>query len=118
MECNTCDKEITGSVYSAMGMDMRVPHCSIFCREMFTSGDRVGDIRQLEKGQKIVLFTDSKIVKTSVKKLLDMKNRDGQWWEVLIDRKNNKFFNFSMYLNGKSWVKNLYIYGGIDKRLN
>lgn len=33
-------------------------------------------------------------------------NFDGQ--EVILQRKGNKFFNFGMYLQGRSWVKACY----------
>jgi hypothetical protein len=62
----------------------------------------------------------------SVKKLIKMWNEHGDGsllscgpkdTEILINRKKNYYFSMNAYLKGTSWVKEIYVLSGLDKRL-
>lgn len=39
-----------------------------------------------------------------------MQNREGmiEDIEILLDKKQNRYFSWNLFKNGKSWVKNIY----------
>lgn len=47
--------------------------------------------------------------KATVLKVIPMQNHDGEIYDVefLIDKKLNKFFSYTKYYNGESWVKEI-----------
>jgi hypothetical protein len=72
---------------------------------------------QLERGIKLRIVGRSErdsYGSVSVKKLIEMSTGD---LEVLINRKRNRYFSLSLYLNGKSWAKEVYVLDGYDRRL-
>lgn len=61
----------------------------------------------IKQGDDLIITGDvlkNKPVKAQIVKVSDI---DGV--EVIFDRKNNKYFNLGMYLEGKSWVKEVKI---------
>lgn len=62
----------------------------------------------------------------SVKKLIPMSNHHGDSslpsagpndTEILLNKRKNIYFSMNKYLAGTSWIKEIYIVPGIDKRL-
>lgn len=79
--------------------------------------EKVSSVEQLKEGSiiKIVgLASKNSYKRVSVKKVLNMKNTDGnKWVEIVINLKKNYYFNLSAYLKNEptfgGWVKDLYV---------
>ncbi len=43
-------------------------------------------------------------------RFIPMQNREGmiEDIEILLDKKQNRYFSWNLFKNGKSWVKNIY----------
>lgn len=54
-----------------------------------------------------LLLNDGKTIMQAQAKIVKVSDYDGT--EVIFDVKNNKYFNVGMYLEGKSWVKEVLI---------
>ncbi len=62
-------------------------------------------ITDIKEGDTLIVTGDT-LKKEYVKaQIVKITPRDGV--EIIIDRKQNRFFNLGMYLEGKSWVKEL-----------
>lgn len=59
-------------------------------------------IDQIEEGDGLVISDGVMLVMTTAKKV---KVSDYDGTEVIFDERRNKFFNVGMYLEGKSWAK-------------
>lgn len=83
------------------------------------------DVNQLRVGTRIKIIANREEYSqtTSVKEVIDMKHRSlcpiGQTdKEIIINIKKNRFFSMNSYLIDKtSWVKEVYVLEGLDKRL-
>lgn len=70
---------------------------------------------QFYKGQKLLLGDGKKTVPAKVMEIIPMRHWDDardQWkpiydYEILIDKKNNKYFSLDMFNKGESWVKTI-----------
>lgn len=60
----------------------------------------ITDIRQ---GDSLIITGDT--LNNEPVKAQIVKVSQGDGTEIIIDRKQNRFFNLGMYLQGKSWVK-------------
>lgn len=67
---------------------------------------KITQIDEIKKGDTLILtgdcYTNEPLKAEAVK-----VSKDGT--EIIISRKENRFFNLGMYLKGKSWVKELAI---------
>ena len=61
-------------------------------------------IDQIKVGDSLILNDDKATIVTTVQKI-KVTEHDGT--EVIFNEKENSFFNVGMYLEGKSWVKNV-----------
>lgn len=65
----------------------------------------VKTITDIKQGDTLILSGDT-LKNESVKaQIVKVTPNDGT--EIIIDKKQNRFFNLGMYLEGKSWVKEL-----------
>ena len=62
--------------------------------------------KQIAKGD-ILLIDDGKELIHDTAKYVKYSEQDGE--EVIFDVKKNKFFNVGMYLEGKSWAKDVMV---------
>ncbi len=53
---------------------------------------------QFEKGENIQLH-----------RVRSIKHPESEWTEIILKEKGNIFFSFKMYLEGKSWAKNVQV---------
>jgi len=67
---------------------------------------RVTKIDQIKRGDTI-LISDGTVLKTVRAMKVKVSEEDGV--EVIFNLRQNKYFNVDMYLNGKSWVKDMRI---------
>lgn len=79
---------------------------------------RLESIEQIKVGSflKIEGKTDKNSYKRiSVKIIKKCEDLSGNiWYEVIINKTKNRYFNFDMYLSGKSWAKNIFLLDGLD----
>jgi len=66
--------------------------------------EKIGDIKQ---GDTIIL-TGGEYNKTPLKAQI-VKNSEVDGVEVIVNKRKNYFFNLGMYLEGKSWVKEVVV---------
>lgn len=59
---------------------------------------------QIKQGDAL-LISDGREVLAATAKLIQISEHDGT--EVIFDERRNKFFNVGMYLEGKSWAKDI-----------
>ena len=69
--------------------------------------------RNFYVGQKILITCESGIKKETVKKIIPMrnfrkKNHEPYDYEILLDKKNNRYFSLRMVELGTSWVFGVY----------
>lgn len=65
----------------------------------------VKTITDIKQGDTLIVTGDT-LKNESVKaQIVKVTPNDGT--EIIIDKKQNRFFNLGMYLEGKSWVKEL-----------
>jgi hypothetical protein len=65
----------------------------------------VKTITDIKQGDTLIVTGDT-LKNESVKaQIVKVTPNDGT--EIIIDKKKNRFFNLGMYLEGKSWVKEL-----------
>lgn len=67
----------------------------------------VKDITDIKKGDTLILTGDS--LKNEPVKAKEVKVTKTDGTEVIFDKKKNRFFNLGMYLQGRSWVKEVKI---------
>lgn len=63
---------------------------------------QVGDIIE---GDTLIITGDTLVNEPIKVQMVKVSETDGV--EVIFDKRNNRFFNLGMYLQGKSWVKQL-----------
>jgi hypothetical protein len=65
----------------------------------------VTTLTDIKQGDTLIITGDT-LKNESVKaQMVKVSANDGT--EIIIDKKKNRFFNLGMYLEGKSWVKEL-----------
>lgn len=59
--------------------------------------------QELREGKKFLINGQLE----TILRILPMQDRDGKIYdiELLLDKKNNRFFSYDMYYRGTSWVK-------------
>ena len=57
----------------------------------------------IKQGDTIILTGDTLKNEAVKAQIVKVTEQDGT--EIIFDKKNNRFFNLGMYLEGKSWVK-------------
>lgn len=67
----------------------------------------VKTITDIKEGDTLIITGDTLKNEPVKAQVVKVSEQDGT--EIIIDRKNNKFFNLGMYLEGKSWVKEVKI---------
>lgn len=93
-----------------------------------TIGKLLTSVKQLKVGTKIKIVSKSgtnDYGSVSVKKVIKMRHYDHdrkKWkpvhdYEILINRSKNYYFSMNMYFKGESWVKDVFVLPGKDKRL-
>ncbi len=65
----------------------------------------VKSLTDIKQGDTLIITGDS--LKNSPVKAQIVKVTPNDGTEVIIDKKQNRFFNVGMYLAGKSWVKDV-----------
>ena len=65
--------------------------------------EKVTKIDQIKKGDTLIITGDIYKVEPFKAEIVKVSENDGT--EIIINKKENKFFNLGMYLKGKSWVK-------------
>ena len=63
----------------------------------------VNHIGDISEGDTLIITGDT--LENEPVKVQMVKVSDTDGVEVIFDRRNNRFFNLGMYLQGKSWVK-------------
>jgi len=72
---------------------------------------KVTEVGQIKKGDRVfVEAKDDKLTETAIVDLVIDEGSSGE--EILLHRDNNIYFIMSMYLDGSSWAKNVFIVGG------
>ena len=66
----------------------------------------VNNIESIKQGD-ILIITGDTLINEPCKAQIVKVSGDGT--EIIIDKKKNRFFNLGMYLEGKSWVKEVCI---------
>lgn len=66
----------------------------------------VTTIDQIKKGDTLIITGDT-LKNEPVKALMVIVNEDST--EIVFNKRLNKYFNLGMYLEGKSWIKELAI---------
>ena len=61
-------------------------------------------IDQIKKGD-LLLIHDGRDLIQATAKIVKVSDHDGT--EIIFKKKQNKFFNVGMYLDGKSWAKDV-----------
>lgn len=69
--------------------------------------EKVTRIDQIKENDTLIITGDTLVDEIVVAQIVKVTENDGT--EIIFNRKENKFFNLGMYLNGKSWVKELEI---------
>lgn len=64
-------------------------------------------LTDIKKGDIIIISGDN--LKNEAVKVQIVKVSEGDGTEIIFDKKNNRFFNLGMYLEGKSWVKECHV---------
>ena len=64
---------------------------------------KVKKLRDINVGDTIVITGDT--LKNEAVKVQLVKVTDVDGTEIIFDKKNNRFFNLGMFLDGKSWVR-------------
>ena len=67
----------------------------------------VENIESIKQGDKLIITGDTLINEHFKAQIVKVSKSDGT--EIIIDKKMNRFFNLGMYLEGKSWVKEVCI---------
>lgn len=67
----------------------------------------VKTITDIKQGDTLIITGDTLKNEPVKAQIVKVTSYDGT--EIIIDKKRNKFFNLGMYLEGKSWVKELKI---------
>lgn len=83
--------------------------------------ERLTNLNQIKLGTRLKLIGVSpkdSYGSVSVKRIIKCDNRTRSWNEILINRRKNYYFDFELYLEGKSWVKEAYVLEGFDKRIS
>ena len=75
-------------------------------KEMEMQIEQLVKIDQVKEGDGLVISDGLFLVMTTAK---NVKVSDYDGTEVIFDEKHNKFFNVGMYLDGKSWAKDVRI---------
>lgn len=65
----------------------------------------VKTITDIKQGDTLIVTGD--ILKNEPVKAQIVKVTQNDGTEIIIDKKQNRFFNLGMYLEGKSWVKDV-----------
>lgn len=65
----------------------------------------VKTITDIKQGDTLILTGDTLKNEPVKAQIVKVTPNDGT--EIIIDKKQNRFFNLGMYLEGKSWVKEL-----------
>ncbi len=68
--------------------------------------EQVTKIDQIKEGDTLIITGDT-LKNEPVKAEIVKVSNDGT--EIIFDKKRNRFFNLGMFLEGKSWVKELTI---------
>lgn len=68
--------------------------------------EKVTDIYQIREGDFLLVEANNKVQHFHCKKV-KMSVQDGT--EIILNKKTNTYFNLGKYLEGRSWVKDLYI---------
>jgi hypothetical protein len=63
----------------------------------------VKTLKDIKQGDTIIITGD--VLKNEAVKAQIVKVTEQDGTEIIFDKKNNRFFNLGMYLEGKSWVK-------------
>jgi len=67
----------------------------------------VKSLTDVEQGD-ILIITGRTLINEPIKaQIVNVTPTDGT--EIIFDKKQNRFFNLGMYLEGKSWVKKLFV---------
>ncbi len=67
----------------------------------------VKTIDDIKSGDTLIITGDTLVNECIKSVIVKVSRTDGT--EVIIDKKQNRFFNLGMYLEGESWVKELKI---------
>jgi hypothetical protein len=65
-------------------------------------------IDQIQEGDALLISDGNKVISVTAK-IVKVTDHDGT--EVIFRKKKNKFFNVGMYLDGKSWAKDVRVVG-------
>ena len=65
----------------------------------------VKELTDIKQGDTLIITGDT--LKNEPVKAQIVKVSDNDGTEIIFDKKMNRFFNLGMYLQGKSWVKEL-----------
>jgi Cft2 family RNA processing exonuclease len=63
----------------------------------------VKTITDIKQGDTLIVTSDTLKNEPVKAQIVKVSHNDGT--EIIIDKKQNRFFNLGMYLEGKSWVK-------------
>lgn len=63
----------------------------------------VKTITDIKEGNTLIITGDSMVNEPVKAQVVKVTRQDGT--EIIIDKKKNYYFNLGMYLEGKSWVK-------------
>ncbi len=64
-------------------------------------------IDDIKQGDTLIITGDTLLCEPVKAQIIKVSQSDGV--EVIFDKKRNKFFNLGMYLDGKSWVREVKI---------
>lgn len=64
-------------------------------------------LHDIKQGDNLIITGD--VFHNTPMKAQMVKVSENDGTEIIIDKKNNKYFNLGMYLEGKSWVKEVKI---------
>lgn len=65
----------------------------------------VKELTDIKQGDTLIITGDTLKNEPVKAQIVKVSENDGT--EIIFDKKMNRFFNLGMYLNGKSWVKEL-----------
>jgi Icc-related predicted phosphoesterase len=63
----------------------------------------VKTLTDIKQGDTLIITGDTLKNEAVKAQIVKVSEHDGT--EIIIDKKNNRFFNLGMYLKGESWVK-------------
>lgn len=66
---------------------------------------KVTTLTDIKQGDTIIITGDSLVNEAVKAQIVKISQHDGT--EIIFDKRANRFFNLGMYLEGKSWVKEL-----------